>query len=116
MLPNLIEFGIFLDFKINQDFIARVLCINKENEASKCNGKCYLAAQLKKVEEEEKKQAPLKKEEKLASTSLFFQSSFVFKFTSLFISKMKTTFENECYQFVFISDIFRPPKTQLNFI
>lgn len=35
------------DFIVNQDFIAKTLCIQKEEQKG-CNGKCYLAEELKK--------------------------------------------------------------------
>ena len=65
MLPNLTKIGILIDFKINQDFIAEVLCINREKPMTMCNGKCYMSEQLKKVEEQEEKQATNNKKERL---------------------------------------------------
>lgn len=37
--------------------ITEKLCINKNNPNLHCNGKCYLSKQLKKAEENEKKQS-----------------------------------------------------------
>ncbi len=37
----------FLDYAINYDYIANVLCINKDKPALKCNGKCHLKKELK---------------------------------------------------------------------
>lgn len=54
-----------VDFKVNQDFIARVLCINKEKPITMCNGKCYLTTQLKKQDEQEKHQVPQDINEKI---------------------------------------------------
>jgi hypothetical protein len=53
--PILVKVGIFVDFKVHQDFIAKVLCINKDKPMSNCNGKCILAQKLKKAEEPQKK-------------------------------------------------------------
>jgi hypothetical protein len=44
-----------MSFKANQDEIAKTLCVKKEVVNNSCNGKCYLAKQLKKSAEEEKK-------------------------------------------------------------
>jgi hypothetical protein len=44
-----------MSFKANQDEIAKTLCIKKEVKKNNCKGKCYLAKQLKKSAEEEKK-------------------------------------------------------------
>ncbi len=38
----------YLKFKLNQDFIAQTLCINKSKPALKCNGHCYYAKKMQK--------------------------------------------------------------------
>jgi hypothetical protein len=43
------------DFSLNRDFIAKVLCVNKEKPAMKCNGKCYL---VKKLNEQQNQESP----------------------------------------------------------
>ncbi|MGB0424422.1 MAG: hypothetical protein ACPGED_08865 [Flavobacteriales bacterium] len=40
---------VFLNFKMNQDFISEFLCINKDQPDSCCEGKCYLKAELKEL-------------------------------------------------------------------
>jgi hypothetical protein len=50
--------GIVAGWWLNQDYIARVLCINRAKPQLKCNGKCHLRKQLKAVEEAERKQQP----------------------------------------------------------
>jgi hypothetical protein len=47
--------GILAYFTINQDYIARVLCLNKAKPEMGCKGKCFLAKQLKAQEEQERK-------------------------------------------------------------
>jgi len=42
---NINNVVIITDFVINQDFIAKTLCIQKEEQKG-CNGKCHLAKQL----------------------------------------------------------------------
>jgi hypothetical protein len=44
-----------MSFKANQDEIAKTFCIKKEVKKNNCKGKCYLAKQLKKSAEGEKK-------------------------------------------------------------
>lgn len=39
----------FIDYNINYDYIAKVLCINKDVPESNCNGKCQLTKELKKT-------------------------------------------------------------------
>ena len=45
-------------FKVQQDYIEEVFCINKEKPIMQCNGKCYLAEKLKQ-ERSEEKETPL---------------------------------------------------------
>jgi hypothetical protein len=40
-------------FKINQTYIARELCVNRNNPNSNCKGQCYLCKQLNKQEKPE---------------------------------------------------------------
>ena len=42
---------IYIDFKINENYIAANLCENKARPQLHCNGKCQLSKQLKKDEE-----------------------------------------------------------------
>lgn len=44
-------------YEINKKEIAEKLCINKSNPNMHCNGQCYLGKQLKKAEENEKRQS-----------------------------------------------------------
>jgi hypothetical protein len=114
IIPNLIKIGIFIDFKINQDFISEVLCINKEKPMSTCNGKCFLAQKLKKAEEQEKKQAPSTKKERL--DFVYYQSKSSVdctQYSELFVSKLNTACTSKVYEFNFIQDIFHPPKLNL---
>ena len=41
----------YLDYAINKEYIAKVLCENIEKPKLKCNGKCHLKKELKKVME-----------------------------------------------------------------
>lgn len=40
-------------FQLNRDHISKSLCENRNKPAKKCNGKCYLKKQLKKVDDTE---------------------------------------------------------------
>ena len=48
-------------YKLDQTRITKEKCENKDKPTMKCNGKCYLAKQLKKLEAEELKNASSKK-------------------------------------------------------
>jgi len=114
MLPNLTKIGILIDFKINQDFIAAVLCINKEKPITMCNGKCYLSEQLKKAEEQEEQQAPTSKKERLEIVCYLVKNPPGFLFLSdSYSDKLNHAYEDEFYCSSFAADIFRPPKLNL---
>lgn len=43
--------AIFIDFKINQEFIVETLCIQKDEANNTCNGQCHLTQQFEKADE-----------------------------------------------------------------
>jgi hypothetical protein len=77
VLLSKIAYGLFwqVNFRINQREITRMECENKNRPELHCNGKCYLAKQLQKAEEQldEKKQTSSRclKNLKWMETSLF---------------------------------------------
>ena len=116
ILPNLTRFGILVDFKLNQDFIAKVLCIEKEVPMSNCNGKCYLAELLKKAEnKEEQKQIPGKTESEFSKV-VFYLSKCTYQGTEpnhIFFKKTKNVYSTSFYVFDYTADVFHPPKFHL---
>lgn len=57
----------FVEYYAYYEYISKVLCINKDNPISICNGKCYLTQQLKETQETEKKdkKVPTVKQERI---------------------------------------------------
>lgn len=49
------DVGTYISFYANQDFIAKVFCVNKENKNSCCEGKCYLTQKLAEGKSENEK-------------------------------------------------------------
>jgi len=43
---------VMLDFELNQNYIAKNLCENRNKPCCHCNGKCYLKKQLNKADKE----------------------------------------------------------------
>lgn len=56
---NINTLAIIGDFIINQEFIAKTLCVQKENQQG-CNGKCHLMKELKNNEPDSKTTIPVK--------------------------------------------------------
>lgn len=44
----------FAGYQLNKNFIAKVLCINKEVPQKNCQGKCHLKKELEKQEDQQK--------------------------------------------------------------
>lgn len=114
IVPLFTQTGVMIDFKINQDFIAEVLCINKEKPrmTKACNGKCYLTTQLKKVEEREnEEQAPINLNQRFEVVYYYSQTAFDFSLTSDPDSdEHNPEFGEVLYTSAFIEDVFHPPE------
>ena len=114
MLPNLTKIGILIDFKINQDFIAEVLCINKEQPIAVCYGQCYLSDRLKEAGDQEEKQLPGSK--KTHSEINYYYANDapgLSHAVSDYASKLNPVCDDVILLSSFVSDIFRPPKPHL---
>lgn len=46
---------VFINWKINQERITELYCVNRDNPIMHCEGKCYLSLQLKKIEQDYQK-------------------------------------------------------------
>ncbi|WP_425423142.1 hypothetical protein [Spirosoma panaciterrae] len=46
-LPTISPWGIIAHYQLNKEYIARVLCENRDKPQMHCDGKCYLARRLK---------------------------------------------------------------------
>ena len=73
LLPTLLKVSIYVDFKIHQDFIIEMFCINKDKPLVMCSGSCYLADKLEKADEGQKKESPVKIE--LRNELVYYQIS-----------------------------------------
>ncbi|MBK9935003.1 MAG: hypothetical protein IPP61_03630 [Cytophagaceae bacterium] len=104
---------IFLDYQLRKDFIVRNYCINKNRPEMHCNGKCYLARQIKKAQENDEKQATDSFLSKLLLTESEVKTSAFSDFFSLksFISKQKPQFYYiESISSKFVISFLKPPR------
>ena len=60
---------VILDFKINEDYIAKTLCVYRDNPISCCHGKCFLHKRLAK--DETQQQTPVKGNQKEQTPPIF---------------------------------------------
>ena len=63
--------GIVANWWLNRDYVARVLCINRDKPQMHCNGKCHLAKQLRAADAAEQKQQPLGGKQAFQEITLF---------------------------------------------
>ena len=67
------QWGAVAYYRINRDYIAENLCVNRDKPMLNCNGQCYLAKKLKAAEEKEQK-SNSERLEKMPEVVLSFQA------------------------------------------
>ena len=72
-IPLMNKWGAVAYYRINRDYIAENLCVNRDKPMLNCNGQCYLAKKLKAAEEKEQK-SNLERLEKMPEVVLSFQA------------------------------------------
>jgi len=95
-------------FELNQQYITKAFCVNKDKPQLHCNGQCYLRKKLKQAEEKEQKQSLKSQEQNL---TVFAPFTFKSYFTEQVI----------CYQVLneeilprTLCTIFHPPQFVVN--
>lgn len=101
-----------LDYIINYDYIANVLCENKAKPQLQCNGKCHLMKELAKESENEKPLSTDKKDNsKHEIEVLFYQDINSLVDTKIAVSTSNETSNNytNLYYFLNTTTTFHPP-------
>ena len=100
-----------IEYIVNYDYIATVLCENKEKPQMHCNGKCHLMKELAKASETEKPQQSEKKSSHHETEVLFFHEAQNVAFTTVvpvMVSKPVPGYKN-LYSHIDSASIFHPP-------
>jgi hypothetical protein len=71
LLQNMSKVLIFADFEFNREYIAKNLCVKKDDPNNSCRGSCHLKKQLD--EEDQREQAPANNTFKDNTMQLFCQ-------------------------------------------
>lgn len=110
LFPEVQKMWIITDFEINREYIARVLCINRDKPEMGCNGKCHLKEQLQKTENPREEKSPTAVNDN--RDQIYYPS---------FVSILKEPnhqnktaipgYISNLNPSIFIYSIFRPPKT-----
>jgi hypothetical protein len=100
-----------IDYVVNYDYIAKVLCENKAKPELKCNGKCQLMKELAKAAEEQKPISPTKKTQTQETEILFFQeiTALVSEQTYAFSETILNSRYSNLYFHLESDNFFHPP-------
>ncbi|WP_254448440.1 hypothetical protein [Spirosoma rhododendri] len=85
LLPSISPWGTIAYYQLNRDYIARVLCENRDRPELHCNGQCYLAKKLKAQQDRQDKDTT----ERVRNTpivQLFCEAETVFTFAPAMLS------------------------------
>jgi hypothetical protein len=99
---------LILDYKLNKDFIYKVLCINQDRPALQCEGRCHLNKKLQKAQETESKTT----HSSVSSLEIiwFYQPYASVHLRPSITSKKQIFPYQVSYQFSFLTDTFHPPQ------
>jgi len=106
LMQTFSRFVIEADFYLNQSFIAKNICINKDVPKSGCGGKCYLKKQLK---NQDKQQQSSETRKDKWDVQLFFCTTDKVENTIIPLSKPAYSSFDNLYHSTFLHSVFRPP-------
>ncbi|CAL2106990.1 conserved hypothetical protein [Tenacibaculum sp. 190524A02b] len=96
----------FVEYAINYDYIAKVLCINKDKPEMSCKGTCQLMKKLEQQQEEDFNSLRISMEE----YPVGFVSVLTINKEKLIPFKRKQNFQyKKDYSYLFNQEVFHPP-------
>jgi hypothetical protein len=102
------KLSIITYFEANRDFIAEVLCVNKEKKITTCYGQCFLDRHLAFAEEDNDDQtAPASKIQ--VETSIFLMSGIEFNLNRNFWLQQSSDSRESLYAYDLTHTLFHPP-------
>jgi hypothetical protein len=104
MLPTLSPWGTIAYFKLNRDYIAKVLCENRARPEMHCNGQCYLAKKLKQQQEKQDKETS----EKVQNTPVI--QLFTSPFHSYIFEALPAAFPEKIPLFPSVATLYCPSR------
>lgn len=104
---NLTGFFVFAGFEMNQGYIAKELCVNRDKPQLHCNGQCYLMKKLKQAQEKEQKQD--RQFQKIQLQEAIVYTPFVFKQYSFIAVDFRVPFTTGM-PVAQLNTIFHPPQ------
>lgn len=103
---------IFANYELRKDFIINNYCVNKNRPEMHCDGKCYLAKQIKKADQDDEKQATNRFISELFSIESISGKPIDVYFSVIpFITKtLSYIYSTNCFYYKAYSSIFHPPQ------
>lgn len=103
---------VYLSFKLNQEYIAKTLCVQRNISNNICCGKCHLKKQLQKEDQEEQKQLPAGSKERFEVLSYRTITDLLYlkTFDEYPIKPAFPGWKCRLYASSYISGIFHPPQ------
>jgi hypothetical protein len=98
---------VLINFKINQDFIAKNLCVKKEIEDNDCEGNCCLKESLEKAEKTENPTPNIPKEK---AEDFLFTGQYSWLLSNLSVLSENIIFSQTKFINLINSSIFHPPQ------
>jgi hypothetical protein len=115
-VPLMNQWGAVAYYRINRDYIAENLCVNRDKPMLNCNGQCYLAKQLQKADsalqaKEQEQQNHLDLGAKIFSEQFYLSNEAQFlALQPQFVQAQKETLSKAAlYSFNYIPNCFHPP-------
>lgn len=103
-----------IEYAANYDYIATVLCINKDKPAMSCNGKCHLGTEMAKELGANDEKLPNNKPAKdKKDIQLFFSFNILTDLENKVFKELKPfiNYKNIIYSLEFTKQLFQPPET-----
>lgn len=110
MLKALLVPVVYVDFKLNQDYIAKVLCINRDTPELQCNGHCVLMKKMQQAQGSDDPAQNQQKERRLIEFICYTRDPFHFINEPSFL-ETPFAYSSGPYFFNPFFTIFHPPKT-----
>lgn len=110
LLPTVSSWGIIAQYQLDKDYLARILCENRDRPELHCDGKCYLAKRLKAQQDKQDKETT-ERVQKTPSIQLFWTDATDFScLPAYLIHRERTAFVYQLTAYSApLSPIFQPP-------
>ncbi len=97
----------YVEYVLNQDYIAEFLCINKDKPKLQCNGKCHLVKELEKQQKNEPKGLRVLLENYPIGFVIIYQIQALNSFTTL--KRLTSIPYKKLYHFDYNDSAYQPP-------